>query len=98
MVKINNSQSSATFKGSYGNHKVGADNDGTYDQDYAGGAVVHRDPYGDTITLFGNAWKAYTLAEQYEVTKSSFLEFSFTATEEAEGHAICLDEGEWLLL
>lgn len=84
----------ATFNGSYGNRQDGVDNDGTYDQDYAGGAVVHRDPDDDTITLFGNAWKAYKLAEPYEVTKSSFLEFSFTATEEAEGHAICLDEGE----
>ena len=76
-----------SFAGSYGNGL----NDGTHHQDYYGGVVVG--PL-DTITMFGNAWKAYQLCYPLNVTKSSFLKFSFTLTEEAEGHAICLDEGE----
>lgn len=38
----------------------------------------------------GNAWRAYFF--EYVVTKSTVLEFDFQVSEEAEGHAICLDE------
>lgn len=73
--------------GSYGNGL----NDGTYHQDYFGGVVVGPK---NTITMFGNAWKAYRLCKPLRVTKSTFLTFKFTLTEQAEGHAICLDEGK----
>ncbi len=76
-----------SFSGSYGN----MGNDGTHDQDFAGGAVVGP---SDTLTLFGNAWKAYKLCEPYEISKTSYLTFKFLVTEGAEGHAVCLDEGE----
>ncbi len=82
---------STTFAGSYGSGK----NDGTHDQDYSrelgGGVVVGP---GSTITMFGNAWKAYRLCNPYEIRKSSVLKFDFVITDEVEGHAICLDEGK----
>ena len=83
----------STFAGSYGNNVL---IDGTFDQDYAGGAVVHED--SSAISLFGNAWKAYRLCDTIEITKSTFLEFEFKVFEEAEGHAICLEEGELLVI
>ena len=79
----------STFAGSYGNSDL---IDGTFDQDYVGGAVVHQDK--KAISLFGNAWKAYRLCNTIEITKNTFLEFEFKVFEEAEGHAICLEEGE----
>jgi len=81
----------STFAGSYGN-AFDLLNDGAHDQDYTGGVVVHRHPDNYKISLFGNAWKAYRLCQPYEVSQNSFLEFSFTITEEAEGHAICVEE------
>ena len=79
--------------GSYGNSDL---IDGTFDQDYVGGAVVHED--SNAISLFGNAWKAYKLCDTIEITKSTFLEFEFKVFEEAEGHAICLEEGELFVI
>lgn len=75
---------SATYDGSYGN---GA-RDGTYDQDFTGGVVVGP---AHTITLFGNAWKAYKLDKPYTVTRDTRLKFHFAMLLEAEGHAICID-------
>ena len=76
----------ATFIGSYGN----GDKDGTYDQDFAGGVVVGG-PENNRITMFGNAWKAYELAEQYNVTRDTILSFKFNMIVQAQGHAICVD-------
>lgn len=106
MVEIVNKVTKTTeydaleFTGSYGNSEIGAKNDATHDQDFYGGVVVHSDPdnENDTLTMFGNAWKAYKLSEPFEVTKSSFLEFKYTLTEEAEGHGICLDEGVYTIV
>ncbi len=75
-----------TFAGSYGNVM-----NGTHAQDYSGGVVVGPE---DTLTMFGNTWKAYELCQPYRIRKSSVLKFDFVITDEAEGHAICLDEGE----
>ena len=71
--------------GSYGNGGT----DGTYDQDFVGGAVVGP---SDTITLFGNAWKAYQLKTPYPLTPHSKLQFDFWMFTETEGHAICVDD------
>jgi hypothetical protein len=51
-----------------------------------------RSHYDDTITMYGNAWKAYNLSQSFNVDKFTILNFDFTLTEEAEGHAICLEE------
>ena len=75
----------ASFVGSYGN----GDYDGTYDQDFIGGVVVGP---SKTITMFGNAWKAYKLERPYEVTEDSKLQFDFWMFSEAEGHAICVED------
>ena len=74
----------ASFVGSYGN----GDYDGTYDQDFDGGVVVGP---SRTITMFGNAWKAYELETPFNVTVNSKLQFDFWMISEAEGHAICVD-------
>jgi len=79
-----NNDVTATYVGSYGNGEF----DGTYDQDFTGGVVVGPNT---TITMFGNAWKAYKLEESYTVTPNSRLEFDFWMFSEAEGHAICVD-------
>ena len=76
---------SAAFWGSYGN----GNKDGTYDQDFTGGVVVGP---SRTVTMFGNAWKAYKLSKPYPVTELTKLEFDFYMFREAEGHAICVDE------
>lgn len=92
--KITTSETiTAVFEGSYGN-ALGGRNDGSHDQDFSGGVVVHSAPDTDTISMFGNAWKAYKLSESFKPTKSSYIEFDFTVVMEAEGHAICLDEGK----
>jgi hypothetical protein len=76
---------SAKYTGSYGN----GSKDGTYDQDFTGGVVVGP---SRTITMFGNAWKVYELEKYYTVTEVSKLEFDFYMFNEAEGHAICVDD------
>ena len=75
----------AEYAGSYGNGGA----DGTYDQDFVGGAVVGPNT---TITLFGNAWKAYELKTPYKLSQYSKLQFDFWMFTEAEGHAICVDD------
>ena len=76
----------ASFIGSYGNGNY----DGTcYDQDSTGGVVVGP---SKTITMFGNAWKAYELETSYQVTENSKLQFDFWMFSEAEGHAICVED------
>ena len=75
----------AEYAESYGNGGT----DGTYDQDFVGGAVVGP---SDTITLFGNAWKAYQLKTPYKLSPFSKLQFDFWMFTEAEGHAICVDD------
>lgn len=88
-VKYYNSSTKSTdidaaYVGSYGN----GDKDGTYDQDFSGGVVVGP---SQTITMFGNAWKAYKLEEGYQVTENSKVQLDFWMFAEAEGHAICFD-------
>ena len=88
MIKFNADEKevAATFIGSYGN----GDKDGTYDQDFNGGVVVGG-PENNRITMFGNAWKAYELDEQYTVTRDTILSFKFNMIVQAQGHAICVD-------
>ena len=46
-----------------------------------------------TITMIGNAWKAYELETPYQVTENSKLRFAdFWMFSEAEGHAICVED------
>jgi hypothetical protein len=70
--------------GSFGNH----DDQATFNQDFVGQVSV----VGDAITLFGNAWKAFELSSQYTVTKLTHIQFSYKHVNEAEGHAVCIEE------
>jgi hypothetical protein len=55
-------------------------------QDGEGGIVVSD----TTLEMHGNSWRSFPF--KYQVTAKTVLEFDFTLTAEAEGHAICLDE------
>lgn len=68
----------------YGNDE----DDGTFIQDYAGFVTV---PNSNNVTMYGNSWKAFKIQnETYDLIKSSTLQFKFSVTAKAEGHAICL--------
>jgi len=69
---------------SFGNHNDQA----TFNQDYVGQVTV----VGDTITLFGNVWKAFKLSSEYPVTELTHIQFSYIHVNEAEGHAVCVEE------
>ncbi|CAB9504894.1 TECPR [Seminavis robusta] len=47
---------------------------------------------GSSILLVGNIWKAFSLGSEYTITEGTVLEFDFEHRNEAEGHAICVDE------
>ena len=64
--------------------------DGQFQQDFAGGIQVNGDGRG--VVLYGNAWKAFQLVSSLTVNKDTVLSFKFRMEEEAEGHAICIDE------
>lgn len=68
---------------SYGNNKA-------FDQD-AGGEVHIADNF-NSATLKGNAWKAFKLHTFYPVTELTRLQFRFNLKNEAEGHAICVED------
>ena len=70
--------------GSFGNHNDQA----TFNQDSVGQVTV----VDDTITLFGNVWKAFELSSEYTVTELTHIQFSYKHLNEAEGHAICVEE------
>jgi len=70
--------------GSFGNH----DDQATFNQDSVGQVTV----VDDTITLFGNVWKAFELSSEYPVTELTHIKFSYKHVNEAEGHAICVEE------
>jgi len=70
--------------GSFGNHNDQA----TFNQDSVGQVTV----VDDTITLFGNVWKAFELSSGYIVTELTHIQFSYKHVNEAEGHAICVEE------
>lgn len=57
-------------------------------QDGPGRFLVQSD--GNQVELNGNTWKAFPV--DHTVSFNSVLEFDFRLMEEAEGHAICLDE------
>ena len=54
-----------------------------------GGSFVGED---GSIALYGNAWKAYSLETPFGVNGNTHISFEFELIEEAEGHAICVDE------
>ena len=45
---------------------------------------------GRSITAYGNSWKRYKFDEVWEVTPSTMLRLTFTNTNEAEAHLVCL--------
>lgn len=79
----------AAFAGSYGNHATMSGESDGFNQDFVGGGNVFV--ADDKITMLGNSWKAFELSDPYPVTKDTRLRFNYEVTEEAEGHAICLD-------
>lgn len=68
---------------SYGNNKA-------FNQD-SGGEVHVTDDFS-SATLKGNAWKAFELSTSYPVTERTRLRFRFELKNEAEGHAICVED------
>lgn len=65
-------------------------NTGAFDQDFGGEIHVSED-YLNT-TIYGNAWKAFKLETPYGVTEKTKLRFQFEVIDEAEGHALCLED------
>ena len=45
---------------------------------------------GRSITAYGNSWKRYKFDEVWEVKPSTMLRLTFTNTNEAEAHLVCL--------
>lgn len=68
---------------SYGNNKA-------FNQD-SGGEVHITDDFS-SATLKGNAWKAFKLTSFHPVTEHTRLQFRFELKNEAEGHAICVED------
>lgn len=58
-------------------------------QDEPGRFLVETE--GNRVQLGGNAWKAFPI-KSHTVKYNTVLEFDFRLVDEAEGHAICLDE------
>ncbi|GFH57847.1 hypothetical protein CTEN210_14323 [Chaetoceros tenuissimus] len=74
------------------NHTLSAvsyGNFGAFDQDFAG--EVHVSTDHNRATLKGNAWKAFRLSTPFPVTEETRLKFHFELKNEAEGHAICVE-------
>lgn len=68
---------------SYGNF-------GAFNQDFVGEVRVSGD--NDSATLKGNSWKAFRLSDPFLVTEETRLQFNFELKNEAEGHAICVED------
>lgn len=83
-MKIKGTEISASYDNSYGSNP----SDGTFNQDFGGGVVVDL----HTITMYGNAWKAFKLPNPLRITKSTMMKFKFQVLGWTEGNAICLDE------
>ena len=79
-LKVNGVESSSAI--SYGNVEA-------FHQDFGGNIVMSIDKTQATIS--GNAWKAFQLVTPILVNPRTSLTFSFTLTEQVEGHAICVD-------
>ena len=65
-------------------------NNGAFDQDTGGEVHVTADL--NSATLKGNAWKAFKLHTPYLVKENTRLRFNFELKNEAEGHAICVED------
>ncbi len=90
LVGTNDGTIAAKFTGSYGSEN----GDGTFTQDHNIGLEndnIHVQS-NNQVTLVGNAWKAFRLEPSYNIRRDTILRFSFSVEEEAEGHAICLED------
>ena len=85
-VQVNTDKKFLTALGSYGTSN--GEHDGSFDQDYEGGAFISE---SSNLLMIGNAWKAFKLDNAYELTKNTRISFDFEIFREAQGHAICFD-------
>jgi hypothetical protein len=68
------------YEGDYGGANVDAE---------GGGSIVNGN---GELSLYGNSWVAFKLDTPYSTSGNTRISFNFELVNEAEGHAICVEE------
>ena len=79
-VNANLVQRELHYEGDYGGANVNSE---------GGGAIVDEN---GQLSLYGNTWVAFKLDTPYSTSGNTRISFDFELINEAEGHAICVEE------